>query len=102
MTEEQAIEILKEIQEGSRAWLRVAKEKSSEKIYLRNIEAIETVLNMLQEKDKIIDLMTEDFALKDRGYYKKENGGEILGIMRRYNKEEWKEYYENKAKENKK
>lgn len=55
MTEEQAIEILKEIQEGSRAWLRVAKEESSEKIYLRNIEAIETVLNMLKEKDKEIE-----------------------------------------------
>ena len=66
MTEEQAIEILKEIQEGSRAWLRVAKEESSEKIYLRNIEAIETVLNILKDKDreiekkdKQIDLMTE-------------------------------------------
>ena len=66
MTKEQAIEILKEIQEGSRAWLRVAKKESSEKIYLRNIEAIETVLNMLKEKDreiekkdKQIDLMSE-------------------------------------------
>ena len=66
MTEEQAIEILKEIQEGSRAWLRVAKKESSEKIYLRNIEAIETVLNILKDKDreiekkdKQIDLMTK-------------------------------------------
>ena len=69
MTEEQAIEILKEIQEGNRAWLRVAKEESSEKIYLRNIEAIETVLNILKDKDreiekkdKQIDLMTEHIA----------------------------------------
>lgn len=73
MTEEQAIEILKEIQEGSRAWLRVAKEESSEKIYLRNIEAIETVLNILKDKDreiekkdKQIDLMTKHIAKEDK------------------------------------
>lgn len=73
MTEEQVIEILKEIQEGSRAWLRVAKEESSEKIYLRNIEAIETVLNMLKEKDreiekkdKTINLMAKYIAKEDK------------------------------------
>ena len=66
MTEEQAIEILKEIQEGSRAWLRVAKEESSEKIYLRNIEAIETVLNMLKKKDKIIKEMAKYIAKEDK------------------------------------
>ena len=66
MTEEQAIEILKEIQEGSRAWLRVAKEENSEKIYLRNIEAIETVLNMLKKKDKIIKEMAKYIAKEDK------------------------------------
>ena len=73
MTEEQVIEILKEIQEGSRAWLRVAKEESSEKIYLRNIEAIETVLSMLKEKDKeiekkdkTINLMAKYIAKEDK------------------------------------
>lgn len=69
MTEEQAIEILKEIQETNRAWLIRTTEATCEKIYLRNIEAIETVLNMLKEKDKEIekkdkqiDLMTEHIA----------------------------------------
>ena len=69
MTEEQAIEILKEIQETNRAWLIRTTEATCEKIYLRNIEAIETVLNMLKEKDKEIekkdkqiDLMSEHIA----------------------------------------
>lgn len=67
MTEEQAIEILKEIQETNRAWLIRTTEATCEKIYLRNIEAIETVLNILKDKDreiekkdKQIDLMTEE------------------------------------------
>ena len=55
MTEEQAIEILKEIQETNRAWLIRTTEATCEKIYLRDIEAIETVLNMLKEKDKEIE-----------------------------------------------
>ena len=66
MTEKQAIEILKEIQETNRAWLIRTTEATCEKIYLRNIEAIETVLNILKDKDreiekkdKQIDLMTE-------------------------------------------
>lgn len=69
MTEEQAIEILKEIQETNRAWLIRTTEATCEKIYLRNIEAIETVLNILKDKDreiekkdKQIDLMSEYIA----------------------------------------
>ena len=66
-------------------------------------EALETVLSMLKEKDteiekkdKIIDLITEFLGERDLGYYENETGGEILGIMRKYNKEDWKEYFENK------
>ena len=51
----------------------------------------------LEKKDKIIDLMAEFLGEKDMGYYKKEEGGEFLGIMRRYSKEDWKQYFERKS-----
>ena len=51
----------------------------------------------LEKKDKQIDLMAEFLGEKDMGYYKKEEGGEILGIMRRYRKEDWKQYFERKS-----
>ena len=66
MTEEQAIEILKEIQETNRAWLIRTTEATCEKIYLRDIEAIETVLNMLKKKDKIIKEMAKYIAKEDK------------------------------------
>lgn len=80
MTEKQAIEILKEIKEGSRAWLRVAKEKNSEKMYLRNIEAIETILNMLKEKDKIIDLLLDKLNQNYNTVFKNNEVKEIIEI----------------------
>lgn len=69
-------------------------------------EDLETVLNMLKEKDaeiekkdKMIDLILEFLSEIDLGYYTKEEGGEVLGIMRKYNKEDWKQYFERKAKD---
>lgn len=66
-------------------------------------EDIETVLNMLKEKDKEIekkdkqiDLMAEFLAGKDLGHYKRQDGGEILGRYRLYDKNEWKQYFKNK------
>lgn len=57
---EEAVKILKEIQEMNRAWLMQTIEENCEKIYLRDIEAIETVLKEIErlqeesiEKDKI-------------------------------------------------
>ena len=84
-------------------------------------EAIETVLNMtkqnsaeIQQKNtelaeknaeierlnRQIDLIAEFLGERDLGYYKNETGGEILGIMRKYNKEDWKKYFERKATNN--
>lgn len=60
-------------------------------------EDLETVLNMLKEKDKMIDLILEFLSKIDLGYYTKEEGGEVLGIMRKYNKEDWKQYFERKV-----
>lgn len=48
------------------------------------------------KKDKMIDLILEFLSEIDLGYYTKEEGGEVLGIMRKYNKEDWKQYFERK------
>lgn len=76
MTKEQAIEALKE-----------HKEQIDKKyINTRNSKAIEIVLSMLEEKDQIIDLMAEEFKEKTLMYSD-------------FTKEEVKQYFENKAKE---
>ena len=52
---EEAVKILKEIQETNRAWLKKTKDENCEKLYLRDIEAIETILKelkRLQEENK--------------------------------------------------
>lgn len=72
MTEEQAIEALKK-----------HKEQIDKKyISARNSKAIEIVLSMIEEKDKIIDLMSEQLTtpVHDKEYVKqyfenKANGG---------------------------
>ena len=58
-------------------------------IWKRQNEAIETILSMLEEKDKTIDLMANEIA--DYNHF--EASGELE------NKEEVKQYFENKAKE---
>lgn len=73
---------------------------------------LETVLSMLKQnsaelaeksaeiekKDKMIDLTLEFLAERDLGYYQKEEGGEIQGIFRKYNKDDWKQHFEEQAK----
>lgn len=51
----------------------------------------------LEKKDKMIDLTLEFLAERDLGYYQKEEGGEIQGIFRKYNKDDWKQYFERKV-----
>lgn len=56
---EEAIKVLKEIQETNRAWLKETKEERCEEIYLRDIEAIETALKKLkrlQEENSYLKL----------------------------------------------
>lgn len=83
MTEQEAIDALKE------------HKKLIDKKYLKakNSEAIKVVLNVLKEKDKIIDLMAEQLA-----------GLTIFDIDKDEplilsDKEDVKQYFENKAKE---
>ncbi len=56
---EEAIQILNEIQESNRTWMLQTTEKNCEKLYLRDIEAIETVLKELETlKEKELDYTT--------------------------------------------
>ena len=66
-----------------------------------NVEVLETVLSMLEEKEKIIDLMAEYISnITDCPF---ESEGKYLDCEKmcdvRTDKECWKQYFENKAKE---
>lgn len=74
--------------------------------HLLTLSIIDTNKKYFDEIDKlskVIDLITEFLGERDLGYYKKEDGGEILGMMRIYNKDDWKQYFkeiaERKSKE---
>lgn len=72
-------------EEEARETLKTMKENIDKKyLKTRNSVAIETVLKLLEKKDKIIDLMGEKIFEE--------------GIVWE-NKEEVKQYFENKAKE---
>lgn len=85
MTKEQAIEALKE------------HKRQIDKKYIntRNSKAIETVLSMLEEKDKVIDLMAEILVkVPENNFIAK-----YLNQDLEEKKKEIKRYFENKAKE---
>ena len=69
-----------------------AKSKAENDLY----DFAEGVQEDLDRKDKMIDLTLEFLAERDLGYYQKEEGGEIQGIFRKYNKDDWKQYFERK------
>ena len=116
--QEEAIENLKGMLEYKRQVynMNTMRNEIVPTLYDIDRKAIETVLSMLKEnsaelaeknaeiekKDKQIDLMAEFLGERDLGYYKNETGGEIFGIMRQYNKEDWKKYFERKSEEWKK
>ena len=122
MTKEQqeAIEILEHIKKEFKGSTK-APNINARNASIIKIQAIETVLSMLKENsaeieqkntklaeknaeierlNRQIDLMADFLGVFDLGYYKNETGGEILGIMRKYNKEDWKEHFERKATNN--
>lgn len=51
-------------------------------------------------KDKMIELIVDFITELKPAHFKKEKGGELVGEYRCYNKNEWKQYFENKAKVN--
>ena len=95
MTKEQAIERLKKMIQINNGVIKEARKNGD--IFAMQLTAdldtdsiaIETVLSMLEEKDKQIDLMANEIA--DYNHF--EASGELE------NKEEVKQYFENKAKE---
>lgn len=92
MTKEEAIEALKE------------HKRQIDKKYIntRNSKAIETVLSILEEQDKIIDLMLEEISKNILNTCPLEDYNYDLDCENKCNdnyKECWKQYFENKAKE---
>ena len=87
-------------EEEAKGTLKTMKENIDKK-YLksRNSVAIESALNLLEKKDKIINLMAEEFENLKLAYFKKEDGGEFMGKYRTYNKNDWKQYFERKVEE---
>ena len=55
-------------------------------------QAIDTVLNLIQKQDKIIDRATEVLEEAKLSYFTKEDGGELIGQYRCFNKDDWKKY----------
>ena len=92
MTKEQAIERLKKMIQINNGVIKEARKNGD--IFAMQLTAdldtdsiaIEKVLSMLEEKDKQIDLMAEEFKEKTLMYSD-------------FTKEEVKQYFENKAKE---
>ena len=96
MTKEQAIEKIK----WSIHISKLTKDINGSNTSI-NVEVLETVLSMLEEKDKIIDLMSEYISnITDCPF---ESEGKYLDCEKmcdvRTDKECWKQYFENKAKE---
>ena len=64
---------------------------------LLKLKQYDDLKKKVDRQDKMIDLILEFLSEIDLGYYTKEESGEVLGIMRKYNKEDWKQYFERKA-----
>lgn len=110
MTKEQAIEILEGLKKSNEACIKSSKIEDTPftTIWKRQNKSIETVLTILEEKDKtisskdkIIDLTAEYISnITDCPF---ESEGKYLDCEKmcdvRTDKECWKQYFENKAKE---
>ena len=107
MTKEQAIERLNKMIQINNGVIKEARKNGD--IFAMQLTAdldtdsiaIETILSMLEEKDKIIDLMAEYISnMTDCPF---ESEGKYLDCERmcdvRTDRECWKQYFENKAKE---
>lgn len=101
MTTEQAKEQLKSLKADRESFIQ--NDKEHDKVFLDDIEAIETVLSMLEEQDKIIDIMAETINNHDidedicKQMGQKANCNEFEDTEKC--KECIKQYFNNKAKE---
>lgn len=105
MTKEQAIEILEGLKKSNEACIKSSKIEDTPftTIWKRQNEAIETVLFMLEEKDKTIDLMAETINNHDIDEDICKQMGQKEDCNEFEDKEKCKDcikqYFENKAKE---
>lgn len=78
---------------------RQLKKKDKQIEQYQNMLATNDMLHVLEceKKDKIIDLMAEEFENLKLAYFKKEDGGEFMGKYRTYNKNDWKQYFKEKV-----
>ena len=105
MTKEQAIEILEGLKKSNEACIKSSKIEDTPftTIWKRQNKSIETVLSMLEEQDKTIDLMSKAINNNDidedicRRMGQKEECNEFEDKEKC--KECIKQYFENKAKE---
>jgi hypothetical protein len=108
MTKEQAIERLKKMIQINNGVIKEARKNGD--IFAMQLTAdldtdsiaIEKVLSMLKEKDKIIDLMLEEISKNILNTCPLEDYNYDLDCENKCNdnyKECWKQYFENKAKE---
>ena len=90
-------------EEEARETLKTMKENIDKKyLKTRNSVAIETVLKLLEKKDKIINLMADEIANSITNTCPLEDYNYDLECENKCNdnyKECWKQYFENKAKE---
>lgn len=94
--EKKAIEFLKTQSNHWKDFVGKKEEKTIEDII---INLMEKQQKEIEKKDRQIDLMAETLEEAKLCYFKKEDGGELLGKYSCYNKEDWKQYFKNKAGE---
>ena len=108
MTKEQAIERLKKMIQINNGVIKEARKNGD--IFAMQLTAdldtdsiaIETVLSMLEEKDQIIDLMSEEISKNILNTCPLEDYNYDLDCENKCNdnyKECWKQYFKNQAKE---
>ena len=70
----------------------------------KSADVLEEYIKQLEQENnkqnKIIDEMTILLEELKICYFKKEDGGELLGKYRCYNKEDWKQHFKKKVEEN--
>ena len=104
MTKEQAIERLKKMIQINNGVIKEARKNGD--IFAMQLTAdldtdsiaIETILSMLEEKDKIIDLMAERVLLTEEEW-KEIKEKNIYNVIKKDTHKLIKQYFENKAKE---
>ena len=66
---------------------------STNQVWLtEDVRCARVLLNLIQKQEKIIDKATEILQEAKLAYFTKEDGGELIGQYRCFNKDDWKKY----------